>query len=65
MAEACPQAPDHTAALDALFMKMAQAENETDARTISNQMWELWTDAPDEAAQALLDRACMPRSSRA
>lgn len=34
-----------------------------DARVISNQMWELWTDAPDEAAQELLDRGMQARSS--
>ncbi len=62
-AKSCPAVPDHNAALDGLFAEMAAAENETDARVISNQMWELWTDAPDEAAQALLDRGMQARSS--
>jgi len=63
LAQSCPAAPDHDTALDALFGEIAQAENDMDARVISNQMWELWTDAPDEAAQALLDRAMQARSS--
>ena len=33
------------------------------ARALSNQMWELWTDAPDEVAQTLLDRGMRARSS--
>ena len=33
------------------------------AREISDKMWELWTDAPDPAAQALLDRGMSARSS--
>ncbi len=63
LAQSCPAAPDHDAALEGLFAQMAEVENDMDARTLSNQMWELWTDAPDEAAQALLDRGMQARSS--
>ena len=52
----CPEAPDHDAALDALIEDVKLATNADQAREISSQMWELWTDAPDEVAQALLDR---------
>jgi tetratricopeptide (TPR) repeat protein len=59
----CPPAPDHSAALSALFAEAQGAEREMDARALSNRMWELWTDAPDEAAQALLDRGMRARSA--
>lgn len=61
-AETCPAPPDHSAALDALLEQMTEARNEMAGRALSNQMWELWTDAPDEAAQALLDRGMRARS---
>ncbi|WP_050930566.1 tetratricopeptide repeat protein [Aestuariivita boseongensis] len=58
----CPAPPDHSDQLEGLFAQISAAENDMDAREISNQMWELWTDAPDEAAQALLDRGMRARS---
>ncbi len=62
-AETCPAASDHTAAFDALLAEMAEVDGEMAARDISNKMWELWTDAPDERAQGLLDRGMSARSS--
>lgn len=62
-AETCPQAPDHGVALGALIAQAQTATNETDARVISNQMWELWADAPDDQAQAVLDRGMQRRAS--
>ncbi len=52
----CPPAPDHSEALTALFDAARAAPNEGAARGLTGQMWDLWTDAPDEAAQALLTR---------
>jgi len=63
LAQVCPQAPDHEAALSGLMDDIRDAPNEMQAREISNKMWELWTDAPDEAAQALLDQGMRARSS--
>ncbi len=63
LAQSCPDAPNHDAALAGLFAQISEVENDMDARAISNQMWELWTDAPDEAAQELLDRGMQARSS--
>ena len=42
---------------------MAEVTNEADAREVSNRMWELWTDAPDEASQALLDQGMRARGN--
>ncbi len=62
-AETCPMAPDHDAALTDLITDIQAAQDEQTARAISNQMWERWTDAPDQQAQAILDRGMRMRSS--
>lgn len=63
VAETCPAAPDHSEKLTALITEIQQVGNESDAQVISNKMWEIWADAPDEAAQAILDRGMSRRSS--
>ncbi|CUJ85283.1 putative PEP-CTERM system TPR-repeat lipoprotein [Ruegeria denitrificans] len=55
-AQDCPVAPDHSAGVSGVIAQIQQAENEQAARALSNQLWEFWTDAPDESAQAALDR---------
>ena len=59
----CPEAPDITARQDALLERAQAAPNEGAARGISSALWELWATAPDEQAQALLDRGMAARSS--
>ncbi|QFS81667.1 Tetratricopeptide repeat protein [Roseivivax sp. THAF40] len=59
----CPAAPDHSAAIAETLDRIQAAEREMDARLLSNQLWEYWTDAPDEAAQELLDSAMRARES--
>ncbi|WP_121067180.1 tetratricopeptide repeat protein [Chachezhania antarctica] len=59
----CPPAPDHTAELEDLIAEVQAAPNEGAARAISNRMWALWADAPDEPAQAILDRGMTQRRS--
>ena len=54
-ADGCPAAPDHSGDLQDLFAQVQAAENEMQARVITNKMWELWADAPDEPAQEMLD----------
>ncbi len=48
--------PDRSAELTALFDAARVAETETSGRALNQEMWEIWFSAPDEAAQALLDR---------
>ncbi|MFK7752779.1 MAG: tetratricopeptide repeat protein [Sedimentitalea sp.] len=55
-AEGCPPAPDHDSDLLALIAKAQSAPTENDGRAVSQQMWAIWVDAPDEVSQALLDR---------
>lgn len=51
----CPAPPDHEDDLGDLIEKAQHAPNEAGGRALSNQMWELWADAPDAHAQDLLD----------
>jgi len=61
--EVCPPSLDHSEALETLISQVQRAPNETEARHLSNQMWEFWADAPDDPAQAILDRGMTRRSS--
>ena len=60
---ACPAPPDHAAALDALFDRVQAAESARAAQLVSNEMWELWADAPDSHAQELLDEGMTRRAA--
>jgi len=62
-AETCPAATDHSAALADIIAVLQKSETPVDAQKISNGLWELWTDAPDAKAQALLDEGMRQRSS--
>lgn len=53
--EACPLAPDHEAAKTELLRDLRIARDETDAALITGDLWRLWTDAPDDRAQGMLD----------
>lgn len=61
-ASECPTPPDHSDALNALLTEVRDATNDREAKLISNQMWELWADAPDEPSQALLDSGMQKRA---
>lgn len=50
----CPPVADRSDDLIALFEAARMAPNDMAARAYSNQMWEIWLDAPDEAARELL-----------
>ena len=62
-AEDCPVPPDHSTEVSDVIAQIQQAETEQAARLLSNQLWELWTDAPDESAQAVLDRGMTRRNA--
>lgn len=63
LANGCPEAPNHSGRLSALFESVGEAPDERSARKISNRMWELWTDAPDRRAQELLDEGMTRREA--
>lgn len=47
----------------ALFNQAKAAKNELAAQPIRQALWKLWATAPDDAAQALLDRGMSARGS--
>lgn len=59
----CPPVPDRAADLDALIEEAREAPDERAGRALSDRMWEIWTDAPDEPAQALLDEGMAARET--
>ena len=59
----CPAPPDHSQKLADLFTQAQKAGSDYEGQLISNQMWELWAEAPDQAAQAVLDRGMGKRRS--
>ena len=63
LAETCPEPPDHGAALDALVEAARAAPTEAAGRALSDEMWGLWTDAPDARAQGWLDEGMERREA--
>lgn len=63
LADGCPSAPDHRAQLDALIAAAQSAPDETTGQGLSQQMWQLWDNAPDEPSQAMLDEGMRARAS--
>ncbi len=62
-AESCPDAPDHTGVLSQLYDQLQAAPDETAGQQIAVQFWEYWADAPDDAAQELLDEGMRARAA--
>ncbi|MBO9473432.1 tetratricopeptide repeat protein [Shimia sp. R10_1] len=63
VAEECPAAPDHSDALNALIERVQKAPDQASAQVLSGEMWQFWTDAPDETAQEILNRGMRKRES--
>lgn len=57
----CPAAPDVRREMLNLVAKAQAAETFTDGRRVSNQMWQVWLRAPNEQAQAVLDKGMARR----
>ncbi|MCY4290462.1 MAG: hypothetical protein OXC72_01710 [Roseovarius sp.] len=62
-ADECPAPPDYAANLEELIAEVQKADNEAVARAISNKMWVLWAEAPDEYSQELLDEGMSRRNA--
>ena len=60
-AETCPAAPDHTARMAEIVRDLQASRTEPQARVLTQELWSLWTDAPDSKAQALLDEGMARR----
>ena len=58
----CPAPPDHSARLQGLIDAVQTAPDETAAHLISNDMWDVWADAPDDTSQTMLDDGLVRRA---
>jgi len=63
VADPCPVGPDHAARLDQIIFELGRANGPQAARPLSQELWELWLDAPDSTAQAILDEGMAQRES--
>jgi len=63
LAETCPVAADHSAQLSDIVSSLQLSRGAGEARVLTDQLWELWTDAPDQRAQSLLDQGMQQRSA--
>ncbi|WP_368184394.1 tetratricopeptide repeat protein [Aestuariibius sp. HNIBRBA575] len=54
-AQTCPNGPNHSTRLELLHEVLRTAPDPIAARRISNDLWAIWLQAPDEVAQELLD----------
>ena len=59
----CPPPPDFPPRHAELMEEVRTAPNEMSARAAANQLWEIWADAPDAKAQAMLDEGMRARAS--
>ncbi|MEM6759374.1 MAG: tetratricopeptide repeat protein [Pseudomonadota bacterium] len=60
---ACATPRDITSEITALINEINAAPDQSSGQRISAKMWELWLDAPDAAAQAVLDRGMRQREA--
>jgi len=51
----CPAAPDNAARKADIMQSLSTARDQTEAGFLSDQLWRIWTAAPDAEAQRLLD----------
>lgn len=60
---ACPPLPERSARHTELMALVAEAATEQEARALGNELWEIWTTAPDEVAQGMLQSGMERRGS--
>lgn len=53
---ACPAPPDREAERRALMRALKVAPGPVEARRVTAALWDVWTDAPDEVSQTMLDQ---------
>ena len=62
-AETCPPVADHSAQLSQTMTELGSAVDQAQANRLSQELWALWTDAPDERAQAMLNEGMSRRGN--
>jgi tetratricopeptide (TPR) repeat protein len=63
LSQTCPPPRDISEEMTVLIEAAQAAENPGEGQRISDDMWALWADAPDAAAQEILDSGMRKRSS--
>lgn len=54
-AEQCPVVTDHSTRLDQIYTALNAPDGQAAQPSLSQELWEIWTDAPDSKAQELLE----------
>lgn len=62
-ADTCPPVPDPTDQLEVIYDELNGPDGEFRHRFLTAALWEIWTNAPDAKAQALLDEGMRLRES--
>jgi tetratricopeptide (TPR) repeat protein len=62
-AQTCPPLPERTSERVELMEAVRTAPDYMTSRGAANNLWQFWSTAPDEKAQALLDRGMSKRGS--
>lgn len=61
LAENCPPATDYTARLNEIYAALNGPDGQLVQRDLTQELWTIWTDAPDAKAQELLDEGMRKR----
>jgi tetratricopeptide (TPR) repeat protein len=61
VADQCPAGPNHSARIAEIILALNDAPSAQASRPLSQELWELWLDAPDAAAQDMLDQGMAQR----
>ena len=61
-AQDCPPVTDHSERVGEIIALLQGPDGEVMAPSLSAELWQLWTDAPDAKAQQLLDEGMSRRS---
>ncbi len=59
----CPAVPNRDGEIAAIYERLQAAQDEKAGKRIGDELWQIWTDAPDEHAQALLDQGMARRDA--
>lgn len=62
-AETCPAVTDHSTRLAEIVIELGASRGQGEAQVLTQEMWSLWTDAPDQVAQQMLDEGMSRRAS--
>jgi tetratricopeptide (TPR) repeat protein len=61
-AVACPPVADQSERLSEIIVALQAASGQGEAQELNQELWAIWTDAPDALAQAMLDEGMSRRA---